>query len=124
VIIYFGFGMATVLTTVFLADTVDYGEWKTKQRSESVIFSMQTFVVQLASAFSALIAGVGIDLIKLDVNAKVQTSGTLGGLRVFMIIIPMIGLLLSLLFFRGKYRLSEETMGQIQSELKEREELQ
>ncbi len=124
VIIYFGFGLATVLTTVFLADSVDYGEWKTKQRSESVIFSMQTFVVKLASAFSALIAGVGIDLIHLDVDAEVQTAATLSGMRVFMIIIPMFGLLISLLFFRRKYRLSEETMGQIQSELKERNGMQ
>lgn len=121
VIIYFGFGLATVLTTVFLADTVDYGEWKTKQRSESVIFSMQTFVVQLASAFSVLIAGVSLDLIKLDVNAKVQTATTLQGLRVFMIIIPIIGLLASILFFRRKYRLTEERMGEIITELKERE---
>jgi melibiose permease len=121
IIIYFGFGLATVLTTVFLADTVDYGEWKTKQRSESVIFSMQTFVVQLASAFSALIAGIGIDIIKLDVNAEVQTAATLQGMRIFMIIIPMIGLLLSVLFFRRKYRLSEVYMGQLLTELKEKE---
>lgn len=121
VIIYFGFGLATVLTTVFLADSVDYGEWKTRQRSESVIFSMQTFVVQLASAFSALIAGIGIDLIKLDVKAPVQTEATLQGMRIFMIILPMLGLLISILFFRRKYRLSEDTMGQIVKELKERE---
>ena len=124
VIIYFGFGLATVLTTVFLADSVDYGEWKTKHRSESVIFSMQTFVVKLASAFSALIAGVGIDLIQLDVNVEFQSTATLRGLRVFMIIIPMLGLLLSIIFFRRRYRLSEETMSQIQMELKEREGLQ
>ncbi len=124
VIIYFGFGQATVLTTVFLADSVDYGEWKTKQRSESVIFSMQTFVVQLASAFSALIAGIGIDLIKLDIDAPVQTEATLQGMRIFMIILPMIGLLLSILFFRRKYKLSEDTMNQIVTELKERERQQ
>jgi melibiose permease len=121
VIIYFGFGLATVLTTVFLADTVDYGEWKTKQRSESVIFSMQTFVVQLASAFSALFAGIGIDLVKLDVDAEVQTPATLQGLRIFMIIIPMAGLLVSLLYFRRKYRLTEDYIGRILAELKEEE---
>jgi sugar (Glycoside-Pentoside-Hexuronide) transporter len=76
-IIFFGFGLATVLTTIFLADTVDYGEWKNNQRSESVIFSLQTFVVKLASAISVLIAGVGIDAIKLDTNAMVQSSATL-----------------------------------------------
>ncbi len=119
IIIYFGFGLATVLTTVFLADSVDYGEWKTKQRSESVIFSMQTFVVQLASAFAVLIAGIGLDLIHLDINAKVQTNSTLLGMRVLMTIIPIVGLIISILFFRRKYKLSESYLDQIVTELKE-----
>jgi len=117
VIIYFGFGLATVLTTVFLADTVDYGQYKHGQRCESVIFSMQTFVVQLASAISVLIAGVGLDLIKLDSEAEVQTAGTLFGLRFMMTIIPMIGLAISVLFFKRKYKLSDERMEQILSEI-------
>ncbi|HWT73906.1 MAG TPA: glycoside-pentoside-hexuronide (GPH):cation symporter [Mobilitalea sp.] len=119
IIIFFGFGLATVLTTVFLADTVDYGEWKTKQRSESVIFSMQTFVVQLASAFSVLIAGVGLDLIHLDTKAKVQTSATLFGMRVIMIIIPILGLLFSIFYFRRKYKLTDAYMEKITKEIQE-----
>lgn len=69
IIIFLGFGLATVLTTIFLADTVDYGEWKNGGRNESVIFSLQTFVVKLASAISVLIAGIGLDAIKLDTEA-------------------------------------------------------
>lgn len=107
-IIYIGFGLATVLTTVFLADTVDYGEYKTGQRNESVIFSMQTFVVKLASAVSVLIAGVGIDLIGLDVTVPVQSSGTLLGLRFLMVVLPIAGLLFSIFYFIKKYRLTEE----------------
>ena len=49
ILIFIAFGMLTVLTTVFLANTVDYGEVKNGRRDESVIFSMQTFVVKLAS---------------------------------------------------------------------------
>lgn len=37
-IIYVGFGLTTVLTTIFLADTVDYGELKTGQRNERLYF--------------------------------------------------------------------------------------
>lgn len=110
-IIYIGFGLATVLTTIFLADTVDYGEWKLGQRNESVIFSMQTFVVKLASAVSVLIAVIGIDAIGLDVNAKVQSAGTLFGLRVLMIVVPIAGLLCSIFYFRKKLRLSAECHG-------------
>lgn len=122
VIIYFGFGLATVLTTVFLADTVDYGQWKTGKRSESVVFSMQTFVVQLASAISVLIAGVGLDLVGLDSEAATQTDGALLGLRVLMIIFPVIGLAISALFFRSKYKLSDDRMEQILSEINEKEQ--
>ncbi len=122
VIIFFGFGLATVLTTIFLADTVDYGEWKNGQRNESIVFSLQTFVVKLASAISVLIAGVGLDLIKLDQNAAVQTASTLGGLRVIMIVLPMVGLIVSIFFFTSKYKLTEVRMDEIVSDLKARRE--
>ncbi|HSN65244.1 MAG TPA: glycoside-pentoside-hexuronide (GPH):cation symporter [Fusibacter sp.] len=123
IIIFMGFGVATVLTTVFLADSVDYGEWKNGHRSESVVFSLQTFVVKLASAFSVLIAGVGLDVIGLDINAVTQTSSTLSGLRVLMIIVPMVGLIASVWFFVKKYKLDDDLLQTIGVDLKlQREE--
>ena len=38
-------GMLSVLTTLFLSNSVDYGQLKTGRREESVIFSMQTFLL-------------------------------------------------------------------------------
>lgn len=119
-IIFFGFGLATVLTTIFLADTVDYGQWKNNQRNESVIFSLQTFVVKLASAVSVFIAGIGIDVIKLDPNATIQSTSTLLGLRILMIIVPMIGLIISINIFNKKYKLDENMLKQINKDLEER----
>lgn len=116
-IIYVGFGLTTVLTTIFLADTVDYGELKTGQRNESVVFSMQTFVVKLASAISVLIAGVGIDLIGLDINANIQSPASLLGLRSLMTIVPIIGLSVSITYFRKRYKLTEEENERIKKEL-------
>ena len=121
-VIYIGFGLATVLTTVFLADTVDYGEYKTGQRNESVVFSMQTFVVKLASAVSVLIAGVGIDLIGLDDTAAVQSAGTLLGLRLLMVALPVAGLVFSVIYFMKKYRLTEEENARISEALRQRNE--
>ncbi|MCM1539900.1 MAG: glycoside-pentoside-hexuronide (GPH):cation symporter [Blautia sp.] len=121
-IIFFGFGLATVLTTIFLADTVDYGEWKNGQRSESVIFSLQTFVVKLASAVSALIAGVGLDVIKLDQEAAVQSAYTTTGLRILMLGFPMVGLVISIIFFTRKYKLDETMLKKITEELKNRKD--
>ncbi|MFR8332306.1 MAG: MFS transporter [Oscillospiraceae bacterium] len=100
-VIYFGFGVATVLTTVFLADTIEYGEMKNGSRNESVIFSMQTFVVKLASAVSVLVAGVGLDVIRLDNTLPVQTPETLFGLRFIMTGVPMLGLALAAVVFKS-----------------------
>lgn len=124
IIIFMGFGLATVLTTIFLADSVDYGEYTNGMRNESVIFSLQTFVVKLASAISALIGGIGIDLVHLDVTAGTnQMSSTLIGLRCIMIIVPMAGLILSILFFKKKYKLTETKLDEISTELKKRHAL-
>ena len=120
-VIYIGFGLATVLTTVFLADTVDYGEYKTGSRNESVVFSMQTFVVKLASAVSVLIAGIGIDLIGLDDTAAVQSESTLLGLRLLMVGLPVLGLVFSILYFMKKYRLTEAETARISEALRKRE---
>ena len=120
IIIFMGFGLATVLTTIFLADTVDYGEYKNGQRSESVIFSLQTFVVKLGSAVSVLIAGIGIDVIKLDKDALTQSAQTLAGLRFLMIVLPMFGLLMTIIFFNKKYKLTESKLSEIGHSLDQR----
>lgn len=120
VIIFIGFGLATVLTTIFLADTVDYGEWKSGQRNESVIFSLQTFVVKLASAISVLFAGIGLDLIHLDIHAVKQTASTLFGMRVLMIVLPIIGLCISIFIFKKKYKLTDHYLNVIIEETKNR----
>ena len=59
-------GVLQVLTTVFLANTVDYGEMKNNRRDESVIFSMQTFVVKLASGIAAFIASISLSIFSLS----------------------------------------------------------
>ncbi len=120
IIIFIGFGLATVLTTIFLADSVDYGEWKNGSRNESVIFSLQTFVVKLASAFSVLIAGVGLDVIGLNTEAAVQSVGTLTGLRIIMVVVPMAGLICCVIFFMKKYKLNEAKMKEISAKLQSR----
>ena len=123
-IVYVGFGLATVLTTIFLADSVDYGEWKTGTRNESVIFSLQTFVVKLASAISVLIAGVGISVIGLNTadDAVAQTASALMGLRVLMMFVPVLGLVFAVLFLRKRYKLDEKLNARIAAELQQRKQ--
>ena len=107
-------GMLTVLTTVFLSHSVDYGEIKTGHREESVIFSMQTFVVKAASGFAVAIAGIGMNLIGFKGNSDQtgeivqQTASAITGLRLLMTIIPIIVLFVAFFFFKAKFKLTDE----------------
>ena len=54
-----------MLITIFLSDTIDYGEMKNHRRDESIICSMQTFVVKLASGIAVFFAGIAIKAVGL-----------------------------------------------------------
>ena len=127
-------GMLAVITTVFLANTVDYGELKNYRRDESVIFSMQTFVVKLASGISAFIAALALQVLALS-NDTAETAAeidySLGveaaqkmGLRMTMTIIPICGLVFAIFWFKKKYILTDEKLQEISVELVERKTLE
>ena len=125
VMIFVSNGILTVLTTVFLANTVDYGEVKTGHREESVIFSMQTFVVKAASGLAVFITGVSLDLIGLTskdgLGEGIPTFGSpLLGLRLLMTILPIVGLVLALVLFTRKFILTDIKAEQIRKQLEEK----
>ncbi len=125
-------GVLQVLTTVFLANTVDYGDLKNSRRDESVIFSMQTFVVKLASGIAALVASICLQVNNLsddtegaadllhDFSADVSAAAKLG-LRMTMTIIPIIGLFIAIIVFKKKFILTEDKMNEITEQLKVRD---
>ncbi|MBR1797616.1 MAG: MFS transporter [Clostridiales bacterium] len=134
-------GMLNVIVTIFLANTVDYGEYKNHRRDESVIFSMQTFVVKLASGIAALVASISLAIfnIKEDSaavasfdavmekvesirNAVVETisSGSVIGLRMVMTLTPIVVLVIAVLIFKNKYILTDKKLEEISAELKTR----
>ncbi len=123
-------GVLQVLTTVFLANSVDYGELKNNRRDESVIFSMQTFVVKLASGIAAFIASICLSVNNLksdeeiteleksiDFSLQTDASSRLG-LRLTMTVIPVIGLFVAIMYFKRKFILDEAKMEEITTQLK------
>ncbi len=121
-------GILTVLTTVFLSSSVDYGQMKTGRREESVIFSMQTFVVKAASGVAVFITGIGLDLIGLvgdnsETGAVVaQSASTILGLRLLMTVLPILGLTVAFIFFVKKFTLTDSRVQQIADQLKAKKE--
>ncbi|MBQ9123457.1 MAG: MFS transporter [Lachnospiraceae bacterium] len=117
-------GILTVLTTVFLANTVDYGQWKNGRRDESVIFSMQTFVVKLASGVSALLASVCLVVFHISDNTEVETvlsNQSVLGLRFTMSLVPVVGLVIAFFYFSKKFILTDEKVAEIADSLKGKE---
>lgn len=118
VLIFAANGILSVLTTVFLSNSVDYGQLQTGHREESVIFSMQTFVVKAASGVSVFIAGLGLDAIGLVGNTEEtgeiveQSASTLQGLRLLMTIIPILLLACAILFFIRKFKLTDKVVAE------------
>ena len=125
-------GMLTVITTVFLANTVDYGQLKNGRRDESVIFSMQTFVVKLASGVAALVASICLSVNHLQAGTEVSEADKLVdwsanvaaaskvGLRMTMTIIPIIGLFVALFWFKKRFLLSDQYMADVSRQLAEK----
>ena len=125
-------GMLTVITTVFLANTVDYGQLKNGRRDESVIFSMQTFVVKLASGVAALVASICLSVNHLQAGTEVSEADKLVdwsanvaaaskvGLRMTMTIIPIIGLFVALFWFKKRFLLSDQYMADVNRQLAEK----
>nr|WP_242870534.1 MFS transporter [Eubacterium oxidoreducens] len=147
--IFAAVGMLNVIVTVFLANTVDYGEVKNGRRDESVIFSMQTFVVKLASGVAALIASVCLSVFHIseseqtfelvngsavkgitkmlydivDHGASIVTNDSVVGLRMTMTLLPILALVIAVIVFRKKYILTDEKLDEITKELKSRHEI-
>ncbi|MCD7860172.1 MAG: glycoside-pentoside-hexuronide (GPH):cation symporter [Firmicutes bacterium] len=114
-------GVLNVLTTIFLANTVDYGQVKNGRRDESVIFSMQTFVVKLASGIAAFIASMCLTVFSL--SSDTDSAATAGvssvvGLRMTMTVVPVVGLLIALIYFYRHYILTDKKMAELSETLK------
>ncbi len=129
-------GVLQVLTTIFLANTVDYGELKNGRRDESVIFSMQTFVVKLASGIAAFVAALCLSINSLSNESTTEAEQTLDlslnvadsakmGLRMTMTLLPILGLFIAILVFRRKYILTDEKVEELAKEIvqKRRQEM-
>jgi melibiose permease len=117
IMVYAGYGILNVLLTIFLSDSVDYGEVKNGSREESVIFSMQTFTVKLASGVAAFLSGIAIDMVGLDSNAVSQSAATLSGLRIWMTIPAALILVVAFIVFKKFYQLDDAKMQEIKEKI-------
>jgi len=101
-----------------LAQTVDYGEWKTGVRSESIIFSMNSFAIKLGMAFGTGLVGFILSFSKYVPN-EVQAVGTANWINATFSFIPAIFYLI-VTFIIMKYDLTDDKYMKIIDELDEK----
>jgi len=115
------FGCMDVMQGILLADAVDYGEWKSGERNEGIIFSMLTLLSKFAGGITSLIQFGGFALVNFDANNETPpTPDAVTMIKVLMYVLPPLFLIGAYLVHRAKFRLNPELMAEITQELKDR----
>lgn len=105
-----GISSMFVSQTIFLADIVDYGEYKNGTRSESITFSMKGFLQKMAYTIQTVVLFGGLWIMNYNAQkAAGQLSGTAKfGIGFIAFGAPVIFLAAALVVFRKKFKLYGE----------------
>lgn len=100
-----GTGSMFVNQTVMLADCVDYGEYKTGNRNQSLTFSMKGFLQKMAYTMQAVIMYATFTVTGYDGEAAVQTPQAQNAISFLMFIVPPVMIIISLIIFNKKFKI-------------------
>lgn len=119
VLLFAGQGMIQLLMMMFIADSVEYGQWKLGRRNESITFSLQPFIYKLSNAVASGIVGVTLiwSGVKEAAGPADVTGAGAGVFRTSMMILPMALVALSYVIARRYYTLDEDRYRAITAEL-------
>lgn len=124
-----GNGINQIGSTVMITDVVDYGEYKTGKRNDSLIISVQTFIGKLSGAASLFIISIATEvsgLPKIDPITNsfdgVVTDQMLLIFRVFMFLLPIPLLVIGYIVYKKKYKLVGKKYDEMKESLIEKHE--
>lgn len=120
--VFRGIGGACMGATMWamVSDTIDYGEWKTGNRTEGLANSACSFGYKIGNGLGSALLGWILAMGGYNGQARVQTASALFSVKVAFIIIPCIIYVLIILLMT-RYHLDKEFDGIIK-DLKKREE--
>ena len=120
-------GMNQITSMVMITDVVDYGEYKTGNRSDSLVISLQTLILKASAAFAMLILGIGVavsDLPTIDLMTNTfsgeVTDKALFILRSFMFLLPLPLMPIGLIIYSRTYKLHGKYYAEIKNAIQER----
>ena len=109
-----------VAVMAMMADTIEYGEWKTGQRNEGMITSTRCFVTKCVMAVSGIVVAFVIGAFGYDPGAA-QTAATLNAFHTMLTLVCAGTMLLGVIPMIF-YPLTEKRHAEIMEELKARKE--
>lgn len=124
VLVFVGQAMIQMLMLMFLADSVEYGQWKLGKRNESVTFSMQPFVNKIGGAISTALVSLTLVISGIKVGDTSAESIDLGGqmiLKVSMFAIPLLFIVAGYIIYLKKFKIDEQFYAKILDDLEQRE---
>ena len=134
--LFFAQAFIQLLMLLFLADAVEYGEWKLGKRNEAASFAVQPFINQFGGAaskgvvsFTLIISGINAIAQSIAANPanEAQIIATMPDsavwiMKISMMILPLICILIGFVLYMKKFKIDEETYANILADLKAREE--
>ncbi len=115
ILLFVGQGAIQLLMLMFIADSVEYGEWKFHKRNDSVTLSLQPFINKLGNALASGIVGTTVILAGINESTDVSqvSQQGLNLLKSSMMILPLILIVISYLIYKRFYKIDEVFYQQI-----------
>lgn len=107
-----GIGVACVSATKFgmIADSIEYGEYKTGVRAEGFVYSAASLGVRVGSALASAFMGWILGAFGYDGALEVQSASAMQGIRIMFYYAPLV-VFISLFFLLIFYKLDREYDG-------------
>ena len=126
ILLFIGQAFIQLLMLMFLADTIEYGQWKLRKRNESITFSIQPLVNKIGGALSTGI--ISIALIVSGIKQGEETAAAIGPagqttVKVAMLAIPLVMIVAGYFIYLKKYKIDETFYASILRDLEDRGEL-
>jgi melibiose permease/lactose/raffinose/galactose permease len=126
VFVWTGEAFIQILMLMFLADTIEYGQWKLGKRNESITFSLQPLINKIGGAIGNGV--LGVTLVISGVNraesaADVSPEGA-AIVKTAMLILPLIIIVIGYLIYLAKFKIDEKRYAEILDDLKARGDIQ
>ena len=132
--LFFAQAFIQLLMLLFLADAVEYGEWKLSKRNEAASFAVQPFINQFGGAaskgivsFTLIISGINMIANEIGANPEKEQeliaampASAVWIMKISMMILPLICILIGFILYSKKFKIDEKMYAQIVSDLEAR----